>query len=74
MSKKSYPLHLVLIKHIQVLGRSSEALAGAFHVRPEALRIYDISAVPANGLFQLGETYGLKPRSDERFAVLEPTN
>ena len=56
------------------MGRSSEALAGAFHVRPEALRIYDISAVPANGLFQLGETYGLKPRSDERFAVLEPTN
>lgn len=51
-----------------------EALAKAFHVRPEALRLYDISAVPANGLFQLGETYGLRPRSDERFAVLEPTN
>lgn len=51
-----------------------EALAKAFHVRPEALRLYDISAVPANGLFQIGEVYGLKPRSDERFAILEPTN
>lgn len=55
------------------------ALARAFDVRPEALRLYDICLFPANALFQLGETFGLAPRKshsmddrDERFAVLEP--
>lgn len=53
-----------------------ESLAKAFGVRPEALRLYDFEAgsVQANALFQLGETYGLKPGSDKRFALLSPTN
>lgn len=51
-----------------------EALAKAFGIRPEALRLYDIGLIPANALFQLGDTYGLAPRSDDKFAVLEPTN
>lgn len=51
-----------------------EALARAFGIRPEALRLYDIDAFPANALFQLGETYGLEPCDDPRFAVLRPTS
>ena len=51
-----------------------EALAAAFRVRPEALRLYDIDLIPANALFQLGEIYGLEPRSDKRFAYFKPTN
>lgn len=49
-----------------------DALAKTFRIRPEALKLYDISVIPANALFQLGETYGLTPRKDTRFAVLEP--
>ena len=58
-----------------------EALSKTFDVRPEALRLYDIDMFPANALFELGETYGLMPRTsgsdgrrDERFAILEPKN
>lgn len=51
-----------------------EALASAFGIRPEALHLYDIGLLPANALFQLGETYGLRPRSDKKFAFLEPAN
>ncbi len=51
-----------------------EALAHAFGIRPEALRIYDIDLMPLNALIQLGETYGLMPAYDERFAYLRPTS
>lgn len=51
-----------------------EALAHAFGIRPEALRLYDIDLMPLNALIQLGETYGLMPAYDERFAYLRPTN
>lgn len=52
-----------------------EALAKAFGIRPEALRIYDIDFMPANALFQLGDVYGLKPySSDKRFAYLTASN
>lgn len=52
-----------------------EALAKAFDIRPEALRIYDIDFMPANALFQLGDVYGLKPHSsDRRFAYLTASN
>lgn len=52
-----------------------EALAKAFGIRPEALRIYDIDFMPANALFQLGDVYGLKPHSsDRRFAYLSACN
>lgn len=48
-----------------------EALAKAFGIRPEALRIYDIDFMPANALIQLGDVYGLRPHStDKRFAYL----
>lgn len=50
------------------------ALAKAFDIRPEALRIVDIGLAPANALFQLGETYGLRPASDPNFAYLVPEN
>lgn len=50
------------------------ALAKAFDIRPEALRIVDIDPTPANALFQLGETYGLQPSSDPNFAYLTPEN
>lgn len=52
--------------------RQLEALAYGLGIRPEALKLYDIDLIPANALFQLGETYGLKPRYDDRFAILEP--
>lgn len=52
-----------------------EALAKAFNIRPEALRIYDIDFMPANALIQLGDVYGLKPHSsDKRFAYLSASN
>ena len=52
-----------------------EALAKAFNIRPEALRIYDIDFMPANALIQLGDVYGLKPHSsDKRFAYLTASN
>ena len=52
-----------------------EALAKAFNIRPEALRIYDIDFMPANVLIQLGDVYGLKPHSsDKRFAYLTASN
>lgn len=52
-----------------------EALAKAFDIRPEALRIYDIDFMPANALIQLGDTYGLTPHSDDRrFAYLSARN
>lgn len=52
-----------------------EALAKAFNIRPEALRIYDIDFMPANVLIQLGDVYGLKPHSsDKRFAYLSASN
>lgn len=52
-----------------------EALAKAFNIRPEALRIYDIDFIPANALIQLGDVYGLKPHSsDKRFAYLSASN
>lgn len=51
-----------------------EALARAFGIRPEALRLYDIDSMPLNAMVQLGETYGLEPAYDERFAYLRPTN
>ena len=53
-----------------------ESLARAFGIRPEALRLYDFEAdsIQANAIFQLGETYGLKPGSDKRFALLSPAN
>lgn len=52
-----------------------EALAKAFNIRPEALRIYDIDFMPANALIQLGDAYGLKPHSsDKRFAYLSASN
>lgn len=51
-----------------------EALARAFGIRPEALRLYDIDSMPLNDMVQLGETYGLEPAYDERFAYLRPTN
>ncbi len=50
------------------------ALAKALDVRPEALNLYDIDFTPAHALFQLGETYGLEPYSDPRFAYLSPTS
>lgn len=50
-----------------------EALAHAFDIRAEALKLYDIDLMPANALFQLGDTYGLAPRYDKKFAILEPT-
>lgn len=50
------------------------ALAKAFDIRPEALRIIDIDLTPANALFQLGETYGLEPASNQNFAYLVPKN
>lgn len=52
-----------------------EALAKAFDIRPEALRIYDIDFMPANALIQLGDIYGLTPHSDDRrFAYLSARN
>ena len=52
-----------------------EALAKAFNIRPEALRIYDIDFMPANALIQLGDVYGLKPHySEKRFAYLSASN
>ena len=52
-----------------------EALAIAFNIRPEALRIYDIDFMPANALIQLGDVYGLRPHStDKRFAYLTASN
>ncbi len=53
-----------------------EALAEAFGIRPEALKLYDFEAgsVQANAIFQLGETYGLEPGSAEGFAYLAPVN
>lgn len=52
-----------------------EALARAFDIRPEALRLYDIDYIPAHALFQLGEVYGLRPVSDRpEFSCLVPTN
>lgn len=51
-----------------------EALARAFGIRPEALRLYDIDSMPLNAMVQIGETYGLEPAYDERFAYLRPTN
>lgn len=52
-----------------------EALAKAFNIRPEALRIYDIDFMPANALIQLGDVYGLRPHSsDKRFAYLSASN
>lgn len=50
------------------------ALAKAFDIRPEALRIVDIDLTPANALFQLGETYGLRPVSNPNYAYLIPEN
>ena len=52
-----------------------EALAKAFNIRPEALRIFDLDFMPANALIQLGDVYGLKPHSsDKRFAYLTASN
>lgn len=53
-----------------------QKLAAAFGVRPECLHLYDFSAgsILANALFQLGETYGLLPYKDIRFAALVPDN
>lgn len=53
-----------------------QKLAAAFGVRPECLHLYDFSAgsILANALFQLGETYGLSPYKDIRFAALVPDN
>lgn len=53
-----------------------EALARAFEIEPEALRLYDFEAgsIQANALFQLGDTYGLKPGSTGDFAFLAPAS
>lgn len=53
-----------------------QKMAAAFDVRPECLHLYDFSAgsILANALFQLGETYGLAPHKDDRFAALVPGN
>lgn len=52
-----------------------QALAGAFDIRPEALRVYDIDYIPAHALIQLGEVYGLVPVSSRReFAYLAPAS
>ena len=52
-----------------------ESIACALGVRPEALRLYDMGpgdSITSNALFQLADTYGLRPHSYTDFVFLEP--
>ena len=77
-------IHLAELRAAKVLAEAIPPRSTQQDVRCQNRRPYastTSTCFPANALFELGETYGLMPRTsgsdgrrDERFAILEPKN